>query len=130
MGYKNELDAAIADELQVFLSKNTQLLCEGNVLEVEANIKYIDEEREGLGFSDCIMELKRYLLESLVELEEIDALVVMLEQMEMEEILLKLDESRYPILKKVVEKLDWSIWQDFDANPEFVEWMQSIFNKK
>ncbi len=128
MGNKNELDAAITDELQRFLVQNVQLLIEGNVLAVEKNIKYIEEERLGLGLLDCVMELKRYLLESLMEAEEIDALVVMIEQMEMEKILLEMDPNQYPLLKKVVEKLDWSIWTDFDVNPKFVKWMQSVQN--
>ena len=128
MRNKNELDVAITDELQRFLVQNVQLLIESNVLAVEKNIKHIKEERFGLGISNCAMELKRYLLEMLMEAEEIDALVVMIEQMEMEEILLELDANQYPILKKVVEKLDLTIWTDYDANLEFIKWMQSVQN--
>ena len=122
----DEFEVARKEVLEQFLEENTQLLCEGNIAEVEKSIRYIEVERSGLGFSDCVSELKRCLLERLIKVEEIDAIVTMIEQMEMEEILYEMEPKRYPVLKRVVERLDWSIWSDFDANLEFVRWMQVV----
>ena len=124
--YMDEYKIVRDEELEQFLVQNVQLLCEGKISEVEKNIRYIESERSGLGFSECMSKLKRYLLEMLIEKEEIDALVTMIEPMEMEEILYEIEANQYPVLKRVVERLDWSIWLDFDANSEFVKWMQVV----
>ena len=123
--FNDELIAAREGEMAGFIEKNSRLLREGKVAEVENNIKYVDIECNGWGLSDCVLELKTILLEELIEQEDVDALVTMIEQMEMEEILCEIEPTKYPLLKKVVKQLDQSIWSDFDVNPEFIKWIQA-----
>ena len=124
--FDDELVAARERELASFIEENSRLLREGKVVEVENNIKYVDVECNGWGLSDCVLELKTILLEKLIEQEDVDALVTMIERMEMEEILCAIEPKSYPMLKNVVECLDHSIWTDYDSNPEFVKWMQAV----
>ena len=124
--FDDELVAAREDALASFIEENSRLLREGKVVEVENNIKYVDVECNGWGLSDCVLELKTILFRELIEQDDVDAIITMIEQMEMEEILCAIDPNCYPILKIVVERLDQSIWTEYDSNPEFVKWMQAI----